>query len=366
MQARHASFFVSLFALAPLAVNAQYAYDIISLDNAAASFHPTGLNNNGQISGYAYVPVSYNGATSIYGHAFYYSGGQLQDVAPDYPRNDYGEGINDAGSMVIAGDAGGAVYNINTGKEQDLPGSGNLKPNGINQNGAVVGTFFDTTAHANRPFIYQTGTKQIQYLSDPAGAIAGASRALAINNNGDAVGDSSYTNGGGHATFYHNGVGRDLGNQTNGVNTLATGINDAGDLCGYSDILRGNGVQQSFLYRNGQYITLGTLPGETNIYAYGVSNDGDVIGATDKHPFIYHNGQLSNLFDLVDPSLGWTLGSAYAVNDSGWIVGYGNRGGFLMKPHATTPAPGSLCVFAIGLGAGLLALRRRTRAPLAR
>ncbi len=66
------------------------------------------------------------------------------------------------------------------------------------------------------------------------------------------------------------------------------------------------------------------------------------------------------MFDLVDPSLGWTNGYATAINDQGWIVGYGNRGGFLLKPTAV-PAPGSALTFGVGTAVLLLAARRRKR-----
>ena len=356
MQARFASLLGILTALGlPCAAQAQYAYDITALDDAQFDFHPTGVNNVGQVSGYAYVASGQR-------HAFYYTDGQLNDVAPGFTGSSAGIKINDQGNMLI----GQGFYNVNTHQANDIPGldaSASLRD--INQHGDILG---DTVAgNDSKPFVYHSDTGQIQYLSGPSGAAPGSSVAVAINNNGIAVGSSIYSsaNSGGHATLYSNGIGQDLGNQPNGLNTQATGINDAGDLCGYSDVFgSASGAQQSFLYHNGQYINIGTFPNDVNgsIYAYGISNDGDVVGGTLLHPFIYHNGQLSNLFNLIDPSLGWTNGSAQAINDQGWIVGYGNEGGFLMKPHAAaTPAPGSLLTFGAGMFSVRWLARRRLR-----
>ena len=315
MQARHASLFVCAVALAlPCAARAQYAYDITPLDNATTDFHPEGINNLGQISGYAYVPVSYHGATSNHSHAFYYAGGQLHNASPyaPYAIDESGGKINDQGNMIV----GDRLVNVNNHHQNFLSGLPSALLADINQNGDVAGTVFDKGT--NRPVIYHTSTGQFQYLSDPAGAIVGASEAVALNNSGIAVGYSNYPDASLRATLFSNGVRQDLGQQTGGINTVTTGINDAGDISGYSDTLYNGRVgQQSFLYHNGQYINIGTLPGETNIYAHGISNDGDVIGGTDRHPFIYHNGTLSNLFNLVDPSLGWTNGYAQAINDQG-------------------------------------------------
>ena len=367
MQARYASLFGCLFALLPLTAQAQYAYTITPLSN----FYPESINDAGQVSGYAYASTGNS-------HAFYYQNGQFHDVAPPSfdplsTGNSAGGKINDQGNMLISQKIrynGGNlyqeyVYNVNTNKYSQIS---SLPPNAtltdINQKGDVAGTV-GVNGH-DQAFVYHTASGQFQYAPNPPGGSDFSTPSL--NNKGGMVGLSIYPNAGSHVALFSNGVTQDLGNQTNGANTEATGINDAGDLCGYSDTLYNGRVgQQSFLYRNGQYINIGTLPGETNIYAYAINNSGDVVGGTDHHPILFRNGKLTNLFDMVDPSLGWNNGYAIAENDKGWIVGYGLQGGFLLKPvAAATPEPAAALVFAVGLGVALLALRRRKRAPLAR
>ena len=343
----------SLVLVPSVKAQAQYAYTITSLDDAQTSFHPQGLNNLGQISGYAYVPVQINTQTTqYYNHAYFYTDGQLHDPSPLYQGNSSGGKINDHGDMLI----GGALYNVNARHGDFIPGL--VSPtviSGINQNGDVSGN--DRINFYDKPFIYHSSTGQLQYLPYPQGG--GDFKTSGINNKGQVSGFWN-TPTQLQTAFFDGTVTQDLGQQPNGINTQATGINDAGDICGYSDaVVNGQVGYQSFLYHNGQYTNLGTLPGEIDMFAHAISNNGDVVGNTYYHPFVYHNGTLSNLFDLVDPSLGWTKGTAVDINDQGWIVGYGNKGGFLMKPNVSTPAPGSLLV--CGLGGGLLMLRLRRR-----
>ncbi len=70
------------------------------------------------------------------------------------------------------------------------------------------------------------------------------------------------------------------------------------------------------------------------------------------HAFLYDtiNGMV-DLNSLINPSLGWVLNSAQAINDSGQIVGYGTIGG---QTHAfelnAVPEPSSIVLAAMGLG----------------
>jgi hypothetical protein len=69
-----------------------------------------------------------------------------------------------------------------------------------------------------------------------------------------------------------------------------------------------------------------------------------------------------DLNDLIPPDSGWRLEEAWAINESGWIVGWGNSGhgdrGLLLKP---VPEPSSLLALLCGLGGFGGMTRRRKR-----
>lgn len=90
---------------------------------------------------------------------------------------------------------------------------------------------------------------------------------------------------------------------------------------------------------------LGTLGGR---YSGGksINNAGQIVGYSSfmtvnntVHAFLYSNGQMQDLNNLIDPALHLTLDAANAINDSGQIVAEsdGNRA-YLLTP---VPEPGT-------------------------
>lgn len=100
-----------------------------------------------------------------------------------------------------------------------------------------------------------------------------------------------------HAVMWDNGTITDLGilgSKANGAYySIARGINNKGQIVGYSDIK--SGVQHAFLWQNGVMTDLNTLGG-TRSYAYGINNAGQIVGSSDtdsdRHAFKWNDGTI--------------------------------------------------------------------------
>jgi len=295
-----------------------------------------------------------------------------------------GYGINDAGQVVgyatnsdHLGRAtlwdGGVAFDLGT-----LGGPESVA-NSINSRGQVVG-FSDNGEVPERAFLWQDGV-----MSD-LGSLGGRdSIAFHINNAGQVVGVSDTRPGmAGGAFLWDGGVMTDLGT-LGGFGAGAFGINDAGQVVGGS-LLPNNQNEHAFLWQDGVMTDLGTLPGDPDSEAAAINNAGQIVGAsgviedeistraaiwqdgtwnaigpldsyataindagqvvgfmpssggpTRDHAFIYSDGELTDLNDLIPPGSGLTLASASAINNAGQIVGTAYSGGAV--PHAFLLTP---------------------------
>jgi probable HAF family extracellular repeat protein len=87
---------------------------------------------------------------------------------------------------------------------------------------------------------------------------------------------------------------------------------------------------------------LGTLVGGSRSQAAGINNFDKVVGGSStsdgfEHAFLYSDGVMRDLNNLIPANSGWTLTSAEAINGNGSIVGYGNnpdglQHAFLLRP----------------------------------
>ena len=111
----------------------------------------------------------------------------------------------------------------------------------------------------------------------------------------------------------------DLGN-LGGNFSIAQAINTNGQVAGYS--YNSNGARHAFLW-NGSMQDLGTLPGSSQSAAYGINAQGQVVGTSDNIAFLYSNGHMTNLNNLIVSNPGWTLQQATAINSQSQIVGWG-------------------------------------------
>lgn len=199
---------------------------------------------------------------------------------------------------------------------------------------------------------------------------AGASRATGINNSGQIVGFSNfdlYINQE-HAFIYSAGSMQDLGTPV-GSSSRAWDINDSGQTVGVVMQKQTDEVlYTAFLYSGG---TMQRLYGSNgNTTAYGINNAGLVVG-TSWSPYLGSGNRpyailwdtngtgtdLNTLLDAETIAAGWRLDEATAINDNGSIVGKASNSllgitsqAFLLSTVAAVPELNTNVMLLIGLG----------------
>ena len=141
-----------------------------------------------------------------------------------------------------------------------------------------------------------------------------------------------------------------------GMNTSrAVALNNQGQAVGiasnefYSQITNAAGVKtttsgtwqsRAFFWQGGKLMDLGDRE------VAGIGDQGQVLGSyfdygagrktVTLRAFLWQNGQFTDLNALIDPASGWKLQDARAVNKHGQIVGFGEHNGvqhaFLLTP----------------------------------
>jgi probable HAF family extracellular repeat protein len=305
----------------------------------------TGINNTGQVVGYANT-----GGNDAF--AFLYSGGSMQRLAE---TSSEAFGINDNGEVVGYFSDGSHAHSFlyGNGRMQDLDafvsGPSSIAY-GINNHRQVVGV------NSGGGFFY----------GDPAstnGTTTYLPSAFGINDSGQVVGTIS---GDGDAFLYSNGVLRDLGTLPGGTSSQGNGINNSGQVVGQAYVSYGF---HAFIWQIGAGMQdLGTLGGD-NSRANAINNLGQIVGEADttsgvRDPFVYSDGSMQDLNFLIASNPGWTLTNPTDINDNGQIVCQGtNASGethtFLLSP---VPEPSTLASLAAGALAVVGYIWRRQRA----
>jgi probable HAF family extracellular repeat protein len=221
----------------------------------------------------------------------------------------------------------------------------------VNEQGQIVGISY-TNSSPNLvtgvptvdPFLWENGT-----MVD-LGTLGGTSGSpSALNNRGEVVGQSNLAGDLTSHPFLWTKTGgmQDLGT-LGGNNGLTNWINDAGAIAGKADLpgpLPQN--HDAVLWRHGSMIDLGTLPGDSCSNAYYVNSRGQVLGTsesrdlcllpTGEHAFLWEGGgPMVDLNSLIAPRSTLELTFAFAINDSGEIVGTG-------VPSGCTPSNIDFC-----------------------
>jgi probable HAF family extracellular repeat protein len=200
-----------------------------------------------------------------------------------------------------------------------LPGDDSSVAWAINESGDVVGWSMGPTG--TRAFVYTTtgGMVALPGLPDRPRSLA-----RDINDAGLVVGSANA--GGtdlGHAVLWSGGAVRDLGTLGAGSYSEARGINNLGEVVGWSYTNGGNGLTgvHGFIYRDGEGLVDLTAQSDTG-HAEDINDAGQVTGYKTAAGGAYHafRWQEQTFVDLgVLPGLEHSFG--WAINDTGQVAG---------------------------------------------
>ena len=227
----------------------------------------------------------------------------------------------------------------------------------INNAGQVVGYAYTSDQwNAYHAFLWQEAKTCVQCGNEGVmidlGTLGGDhSVAFVINDPGQVVGRSEILSG---SSRYHAFLWErvrtcvqcgteermtDLGT-LGGDHSDAWGLNDLGQVVGWSEVIPGDPAFHAFLWEDGVMTDLGTLGGELS-EARAVNNPGQVVGYSrtqtdDPRACLWEGDKIIDLNDLLPSGVGWELIFANDINDEGCIVGTAFNGeesqAFLLIP----------------------------------
>ena len=336
----------------PFLSRAASVYSVQSLGPLGSGVaQPSAINDSGLAVGYITNSQGNQAAIS-------FANGQSTTLGV----NALAQGVNNSGIVVGVTYKGldPSVAEWSHGQLTTLPISGYATS--INNLGQVAGGYI-TSNNELHAYVSTGGT-----LTD-LGTLGGTwSSAYGINSIGQVTG-TSLTSSSVFRAFFTNSSGMNDIGTLGGSNSYGMAINDSGHIVGNSQTL--TGFSHAFVWTGQRMIDLGTLGGSQS-YAYGINNSDLVVGASfvtgneEEHGFVYSNGVLADLNDLLPLGSGWTIDNAYAVNNTGDILATGTLNGqsfaVELTPSTVTPEPSGFLFAAAGLiGIGIARSRRLHR-----
>ena len=341
--------------------------DLATLGGTYATAY--GVNNSGSVVGSANLPGDAEG------HAFLWSKGVRSDLGTFGGPNSSAAFINERGEVTGSAETatpdplgedfcGFGTHLIclpflrQDGLMTPLPtlGGNNGIANRINSRGQVAGIAENATPDPtcpsppvppffpileSKPVIWEKG--EIQELPTIGGDPDGS--ANAINDNGQAVGQTGNCISGFHGVLWNNkGTPTDLGT-LGGLLLDPIDLNNRGHIVGFAFSPDGT-VLLAFLWQNGVATELGTLPPDVFSLAYGINDKGQIVGDScdiffDCRTFLWEDGTMTELNSLVHNPNAPFLENGNSINSRGQIAGKTTvQGTPLADAYLATPSPG--------------------------
>jgi probable HAF family extracellular repeat protein len=327
------------------------------------------VNNKGSVVGFATLPGD------VESHAFLWSKGIKRDLGTLGGPNSSAIFLNERDD--VSGSAETSIPDplgedfCTTGNHliclpflwQDglmspLPtlGGNNGAASGINNRGQVVGVAENAKADPtcpsppvppffsvleSKPVVWEKGEIQQELPTiggDPDGFVN------AINDNGQAVGQTGNCTSVLHAVLWNKGTPSDLGT-LKGLLLAPLGINNKGQIVGFASSPDGTDYR-AFLWRDGVATDLGTLAPDVFGLAIGINDKGQIVGDScdeffDCRAFLWQDGTMTELNTLVHNPSAPFLEDANSINSRGQIAGKTTvQGTLLADAYLATPRPG--------------------------
>jgi probable HAF family extracellular repeat protein len=355
------------------AAAANTTYTVQGLGTLGGASIARDINDSGQVVGQSLNASGQN-------RAFLWDDGRMTDLGTLGGPASFARGIDDTGRVV------GFSRNANNQTRAFLARNGNMTTLGtltgfssseawhINDSGVAVGRSFNSTSQG-RAVLWENG--QIKDLG--ASLKTPYSEAWGINNRGQVVGEAGSADQQAKAFLYGNNTGEVTDLDTVGrasdpsvfpyQYSEAMGINDEGQVVGWSYRTTINDPPstppgpegKAFLYEKDPGVPATVLPlnpldGDLYSRARDIDESGRAVGwsrgingnqAEQYSAVLWEDGRVTDLNDLIPANSGWKLIDAYAINESGQIVGSAFKDGnesdlgqlraFLLTPDTTAP-----------------------------
>ncbi len=340
------------------------------IQDLGTGWQPTGINDHGLILGNMFLGGGQSQIVQWQGGC---SANCLQNLGTLGGTSAYASGINNFGALTGFTQNGSSlntafIYRNNVRTDLGTLGGNQSQGYAINDLGQVAGSS-NTSLGYDSAFVYGAGN--IQDIGTGTATVGvpawlgqnnflTPSIALGINNQGQVVGNTHLLGGTGFmSAFVYDSTSSNpysiispLASQSAGSRYLgeptarifATDINDSGQVVGttFDDAIRD---YRGFVFQNGVFADLA----ENVDQAFAINNSGQILGFSNAGPttgmVLVENGIVSSWVELIGEGTGWSLSTGtgnMSLNNAGQIVGIGYLDGeqhtFLMTPNQSPPS----------------------------